>query len=367
MSVEARYLGARIAGQLAHQQLQRAEHHRERLPRRVQAGDGQPAGEQRRRRHARRIVRLLRPRHGHGAAADLPRATSTASNASGAGDPARVHVGQLPQHHVPHAAGAVQSRIRTRPSTRSSGRRGAGAADARSAPGCRPTSSSSNPDLLGGADIVEKRRADDVQLDGAGVQAPRGERPAVPAAATCSATRRSRSSSRCASTARWCATTATEGDITHGVKVERGVPAAVRPGPAVRQQRQRRCVDRIIGGWQIAGNARVQSGRLLDLGNVRLVGMDARTICGRCSSCGSTPQGRVFMLPQDIIDETFKAFSVSATSANGYGNLGAPSGRYIAPADSLDCIETIRGEGNCGAAVGGRARGRCSSSSTSAS
>ena len=54
------------------------------------------------------------------------------------------------------------------------------------------------------------------------------------------------------------------------------------------------------------------------------------------------------MLPQEIIDETFKAFSVSATSANGYGSLGPPSGRYIAPADSLDCIETIRGEGECG-------------------
>ena len=33
-------------------------------------------------------------------------------------------------------------------------------------------------------------------------------------------------------------------------------------------------VDRVIGGWQVAGSARVQSGRLLDLGNVRLVGMD---------------------------------------------------------------------------------------------
>ena len=54
------------------------------------------------------------------------------------------------------------------------------------------------------------------------------------------------------------------------------------------------------------------------------------------------------MLPQDIIDETVKAFSVSATSATGYGSLGPPSGRYIAPADSFDCIETIRGEGECG-------------------
>jgi hypothetical protein len=54
------------------------------------------------------------------------------------------------------------------------------------------------------------------------------------------------------------------------------------------------------------------------------------------------------MLPQDIIDNTFKAFSVSATSADGYSSNGPPSGRYMAPADSFDCIETIRGEGKCG-------------------
>ncbi len=61
------------ARQLAHQQLQRDQHHREWLPRRVQAGDDEPAGQQRRRRHARRVVRVLRAGHGYGAAADLPR------------------------------------------------------------------------------------------------------------------------------------------------------------------------------------------------------------------------------------------------------------------------------------------------------
>ena len=32
----------------------------------------------------------------------------------------------------------------------------------------------------------------------------------------------------------------------------------------------------------------------------------------------------------------------------GYSTLGPPSGKYIAPADSLDCIETVRGWGDCG-------------------
>lgn len=32
----------------------------------------------------------------------------------------------------------------------------------------------------------------------------------------------------------------------------------------------------------------------------------------------------------------------------GYGALGPPSGKYLAPATSVDCIETIVGEGKCG-------------------
>jgi hypothetical protein len=43
-----------------------------------------------------------------------------------------------------------------------------------------------------------------------------------------------------------------------------------------------------------------------------------------------------------------KAFQVSATSANGYGALGAPSGRYLAPANGPDCIETSPSYGDCG-------------------
>ena len=60
------------------------------------------------------------------------------------------------------------------------------------------------------------------------------------------------------------------------------------------------------------------------------------------------------MLPQDIVDNTVKAFNVSPTSATGYSDLGAPSGRYLAPANGPDCIEIAQGEdinngfGDCG-------------------
>jgi hypothetical protein len=137
-----------------------------------------------------------------------------------------------------------------------------------------------------------------------------------------------------------------EGDVTHAFKLN-----AVYTLPFGRGQRfgsnANAVLDRLIGGWHIAGNARVQSGRLLDLGNVRLVGLTKDELQDmfrlRIDS-----DGRVFMLPQAIIDETLKAFNVSPTSSTGYGNLGPPSGRYIAPADSFDCIESVRGEGKCG-------------------
>ena len=57
----------------------------------------------------------------------------------------------------------------------------------------------------------------------------------------------------------------------------------------------------------------------------------------------------IYMLPQDIIDNTVKAFSVSATSPTGYGDQGAPTGRYFAPANGPDCIELdATGYGDCG-------------------
>jgi len=137
-----------------------------------------------------------------------------------------------------------------------------------------------------------------------------------------------------------------EGDVSQALKLN-----VVYPIPFGRGRRfasgANAVLDRLVGGWQIALNGRVQSGRLLDFGNVRLVGMDRKEL-QKMFKLRIDGHGRVFMLPQEIIDESVKAFSVSPTSATGYGNLGPPGGRYIAPADSFDCIEAIRGEGKCG-------------------
>jgi hypothetical protein len=104
-------------------------------------------------------------------------------------------------------------------------------------------------------------------------------------------------------------------------------------------------MDRIIGGWQVSGTARFQTGELIDLGNVNVVGMSLDEVQDlfkvRYTGPGNTP---IYMWPQDIIDNTIKAFSTSATSSTGYGSLGPPSGRYFAPANGTDCLEVVNGD-----------------------
>jgi hypothetical protein len=99
--------------------------------------------------------------------------------------------------------------------------------------------------------------------------------------------------------------------------------------------------DRVIGGWRFQGVARLQSGRMLDFGNVNLVGMTPdylRSVYKLRQAPDPQNQYRTltYMLPQDIIDNTIKAFS---TNAAGY-TAGAPTGKYIAPANSSTCMET---------------------------
>jgi hypothetical protein len=130
-------------------------------------------------------------------------------------------------------------------------------------------------------------------------------------------------------------------------------------------------VDRLVGGWEIDGIARIQSGRMVDVGNVRLVGMSERDLRDAYKIHEYAPTGlnpnapvNIYMLPQDILENTVRAFSTSATSTTGYGTLGPPTGRYMAPANGPSCLETtgntatstvsgndigsIGGSGDCG-------------------
>jgi len=138
-----------------------------------------------------------------------------------------------------------------------------------------------------------------------------------------------------------------EGDITHAFKAtgvwELPFGQGRRFGGNVGTG-----MDRLVGGWQLSGTTRIQSGRLFDLGNVRVEGMTLDDV-QKLFKLRMVNDTIVYAWPQDIIDETIKAYSTSATSPTGYGALGAPSGRYFAPANNPECTETISNNyGDCG-------------------
>ncbi len=105
-------------------------------------------------------------------------------------------------------------------------------------------------------------------------------------------------------------------------------------------------LDRVVGGWEIHGTGRVQSGSPVNFGNLRLIGMTRNDLQDAMGMRFNDGAKIAYYLPQDIVDNTIHAFNTSATSPTGYGSLGAPSGRYIAPASSAGCIEAFTGQ--CG-------------------
>jgi hypothetical protein len=108
-------------------------------------------------------------------------------------------------------------------------------------------------------------------------------------------------------------------------------------------------LSRVLSGWQVGVFSRLQSGTPVNLGNFRLVGMTVNDVQDMFKLRFDNANKRVFMLPQDVIDNTILAFNTSATSATGYSNLGVPTGRYFAPANGPDCIEIGNGNyGDCG-------------------
>jgi hypothetical protein len=114
-------------------------------------------------------------------------------------------------------------------------------------------------------------------------------------------------------------------------------------------------MDMVFGGWSTDGIVRIQSGRMLDFGNVRVVGMSIDELKSSIkiqdyavSGISSTAVTARYILPKDIVENTVRAFSTSATATSGYGSLGAPTGRYLAPANGPDCIEVAPGYGDCG-------------------
>ncbi len=104
-------------------------------------------------------------------------------------------------------------------------------------------------------------------------------------------------------------------------------------------------LDKIIGGWDFHGVARVQSGDLQDFGNVHLVGMTPKELEEAYRLYFDDANRKIYVLPQDIIQNTIAAFNVDPSSPTGYSaTWGVPTGRYIAPANSQGCIQVVSGD-----------------------
>ncbi|MBZ5495820.1 MAG: carboxypeptidase regulatory-like domain-containing protein [Acidobacteriia bacterium] len=109
-------------------------------------------------------------------------------------------------------------------------------------------------------------------------------------------------------------------------------------------------VDRIIGGWEFQGTTRVQAGNLTDLGNVLLVGMtdaDLQKITGLRFDDANK---KIYYYPQDFLDQSYFANQSSVTNYSASNPMGftysAPTGRYIAPANSnsAGCYQVVSGD-----------------------
>lgn len=134
-------------------------------------------------------------------------------------------------------------------------------------------------------------------------------------------------------------------DLTHGLKANWIWELPVGRGQAFLGSANG-LVDRLAGGWAIHGQARLQSGSTFSFGNVQLVGMTAKELQKEIKirkTTDATGAGVVFFLPDDIILNTRRA---NNTTATGFGTLGAPTGRYIAPANSNGCVQATTGQ--CG-------------------
>ena len=104
----------------------------------------------------------------------------------------------------------------------------------------------------------------------------------------------------------------------------------------------------IVGGWEFTGAGRIQA-RMIDFGNVRMVGMSMDELQAMYEfriipDPVNARREIVTMLPDEVILNTRRAFNTSPTSATGYSSLGVPEGKYFAPANSEGCVQLQAGD-----------------------
>ena len=108
-----------------------------------------------------------------------------------------------------------------------------------------------------------------------------------------------------------------------------------------------RGLDALIGGWEFDGVGRVQTGPKFNYGGYRLVGMTEKDLQKMFKFYHVKDAGgieRIFMLPQDVIQNSILALTTSsATTATGYAGT-LPTGRYLAPSSGPDCVQYLSGQ-----------------------
>jgi hypothetical protein len=109
-----------------------------------------------------------------------------------------------------------------------------------------------------------------------------------------------------------------------------------------------RGLDMIAGGWSITTVGRTQT-VLQDFGNVQLVGMTKSDLQKMYkyyyTKNATTGLTEVWMLPEDVILNTRRAYTTSTSTVGGYSTtLGAPTGRYLAPPNSAACLQERPGD-----------------------
>jgi len=107
-------------------------------------------------------------------------------------------------------------------------------------------------------------------------------------------------------------------------------------------------LNTLVGGWSFSLVGRMQT-VMQNLGNVRLVGMSRAELQKMYKYYvrpnAATGIDEIWMLPEDVILNTRRAFSTISTTLDGYSaSLGAPTGKYIAPANSGSCIQVRAGD-----------------------
>jgi len=134
-----------------------------------------------------------------------------------------------------------------------------------------------------------------------------------------------------------------EPNVAHSFKINAFYEVPVGRGKRFGSD-MNRWFDGVVGGWNVSTTGRMQV-ETLTINNARLVGMSLDEL-QREYFVRIDDQKVVRMMADDIILNTQRAFSTSATSPDGYSGLGAPTGRYLAPASTPDCVRIRAGE--CG-------------------